>query len=83
MVEQRGLCCCHGNDGRLLLDGTRWRGDSVVVEKQDFDAACSVDDFGDVALHSFDHVHSRRAGNRSSTQGSSCHLAVDCGSESG
>jgi hypothetical protein len=27
-------------------------------------------------LHSFDHVHSRRAGNRSSSQGSSCHLAV-------
>jgi len=32
-------------------------GYSVVIEKEDFDAAGAVDDFGEVALHGFDYVH--------------------------
>src|SRR5271170_7552524 len=58
MVEEGGLRGCDGYNGSLSINENNgeWIY-SVVVEEEDFDACCAIDNLGDVALHCLDHIH--------------------------
>jgi len=59
MVEEGGLRGCYGYNGSLSIseNDREWDIYSVVVEEEDFDACCAIDNLGNVTLHSFDNIH--------------------------